>query len=459
MLEVLPDAIDRVLRLEALLAWPPDPRIGTAAKRWLETPPVHGKNRPGFFKTLWKLIEYTRDARLAPLVAKIGESRSLSINRYGLRSWTSLVELATHFAALPAPAALSASSSSLLERIEALLDKAPVKAMGGTTADEAELFARIYEDPNDDEARVVLADLLQQRNDPRGEFIALQLARYGTDKPSTAREKKLIQQWGRAWLGPLDACLLKEGIVFERGFVTRGRYDGTGSANTEPPNAREWSTFTHLDVSIASKYVGGSSALLLKMPGLRHVIGLSPQDLARLEPGAPFPWETVGFRLWSFDHERLSAAGKMFPAARSLIISGSASGPLNAPLVPILALLADWRKVRELELAIDIAHMAGILESPRGKQLTRLTVHSHLQSATIKNGKLTLDLFHSSNLGVEQAANLIRALRPTEVVADGMKRIEGEEIVTNYRPVPLAPIIGAARELGIPLHVKGVKLA
>ena len=40
---------------------------------------------------------------------------------------------------------------------------------------ETELLARIYDDPEEDEARLVYADLLQTRGDPQGELIALQV--------------------------------------------------------------------------------------------------------------------------------------------------------------------------------------------------------------------------------------------------------------------------------------------
>ncbi|MBA2541405.1 MAG: TIGR02996 domain-containing protein [Deltaproteobacteria bacterium] len=45
------------------------------------------------------------------------------------------------------------------------------------TKNAAELFAAVYASPDDDGPRSVLADLLQEQGDPRGEFIALQLAR------------------------------------------------------------------------------------------------------------------------------------------------------------------------------------------------------------------------------------------------------------------------------------------
>lgn len=43
-------------------------------------------------------------------------------------------------------------------------------------ADVDQLLSSVYRQPDDDDLRLVVADALQERNDPRGEFIAMQLA-------------------------------------------------------------------------------------------------------------------------------------------------------------------------------------------------------------------------------------------------------------------------------------------
>ena len=57
-----------------------------------------------------------------------------------------------------------------------------------------QLWAEVLARPDDDEPRRVLADALQERGDPRGEFIALQL------KGETVRSKALLEQHLRGWL-------------------------------------------------------------------------------------------------------------------------------------------------------------------------------------------------------------------------------------------------------------------
>jgi uncharacterized protein (TIGR02996 family) len=89
------------------------------------------------------------------------------------------------------------------------------------TADLEALERDVYANPDDDEPRAVLADLLQSRGDPRGELIALQLAAAagrGTDE-GDARIAELVRDHGRGWLGPLNQLAAR--AEFQRGFVTR----------------------------------------------------------------------------------------------------------------------------------------------------------------------------------------------------------------------------------------------
>jgi uncharacterized protein (TIGR02996 family) len=88
---------------------------------------------------------------------------------------------------------------------------APAPARGSDSVRDA-LETAIRDDPDDLAAHSALADHLQEHGDPRGEFIAVQLAL--EDPTRTAAQRKKLQQqeqklfWahGREWLGPtLDA--------------------------------------------------------------------------------------------------------------------------------------------------------------------------------------------------------------------------------------------------------------
>lgn len=78
------------------------------------------------------------------------------------------------------------------------------------------LLAAICAEPDDDLRRLIFADWLDDRGDPRGEFIRLQLSdRLG--EPATAcRIAELEKLYGRRWAGPFADWAYMVG--FRRGF-------------------------------------------------------------------------------------------------------------------------------------------------------------------------------------------------------------------------------------------------
>jgi uncharacterized protein (TIGR02996 family) len=87
----------------------------------------------------------------------------------------------------------------------------------------AVFLREIKENPTDDTPRLVLADWLQDQNQPRGELIALQVqrARLANDDPAREpmhrEEMLLLQRHVYEWLGPL--LEIAAGWRFRRGMV------------------------------------------------------------------------------------------------------------------------------------------------------------------------------------------------------------------------------------------------
>jgi uncharacterized protein (TIGR02996 family) len=111
------------------------------------------------------------------------------------------------------------------------------------TRDQAFLQA-ILDSPDDDAPRLVYADWLEERGDPRGEFIRLQcaLARMDEHDPRRpeiqARADGLLALHAAVWAGPLPEWAA--GCEFHRGFVDVLRVDSrqflrTVSRNLEGP--------------------------------------------------------------------------------------------------------------------------------------------------------------------------------------------------------------------------------
>jgi uncharacterized protein (TIGR02996 family) len=89
--------------------------------------------------------------------------------------------------------------------------------------DEAAFLDRVCADPDDDAPRLIFADWLDERGDPRGEFIRVQLALAQLsvgDPRRTAlgdREAGLLARFHKAWSDPLRG--IAGWAEFRRGFV------------------------------------------------------------------------------------------------------------------------------------------------------------------------------------------------------------------------------------------------
>jgi len=103
--------------------------------------------------------------------------------------------------------------------------------------EEAALLAQVYATPLDDGPRQIYADFLLQHGDPRGEFIALQLARDRLTGRQVTRMLALERAYGHLWWYPLPAKAVN--VVFHRGFAARA-YD-TGEITNDPA----WATIRH----------------------------------------------------------------------------------------------------------------------------------------------------------------------------------------------------------------------
>lgn len=104
------------------------------------------------------------------------------------------------------------------------------------TQDESFLQS-IREDPDDDAMRLIYADWLEERGDPHGEFIRVQveLARTPPSDPRVPewkqRQRELVEAHGAQWLAPLRALLADDDRsdigwgrsvrAFQRGFVEK----------------------------------------------------------------------------------------------------------------------------------------------------------------------------------------------------------------------------------------------
>lgn len=220
--------------LEGLRAWPLDPRLSGALLGWLEHPPWTGSHGQKAWRRVFRLLEHRQDDRIASLE----DYDAKKFFGEAMGPWVAGRIDRLLVASRPPPPQLPPEESSLLESFHALLD-------AGSDPMDA-LWRAAFETPMSDSPRLVLADALTERDDPRGEFIALQI--HGGAQ-TRSRVRSLLRTHGADWCGALDGVLLTRGRRFVRGFldagVIRPRTLAAAEAAMGDPH---WATLTELEM-------------------------------------------------------------------------------------------------------------------------------------------------------------------------------------------------------------------
>jgi len=196
---------------------PDDPRLASVLLDLLEHPKFLTD------RELWNLvldrIEQSADPRFLAIVEVAAKALHRRLSPAATRDQVvrRVRALATKIAHPKPPAA-----------DEAALEASIAQRLGGAKAKrdaEDEILREIYDDPLADAPRLVYADLLTERGDPRGELITLQFARRAgsVDESQKARERWLLKRHMKEWLGGLAPAISNtqsySATTFERGFV------------------------------------------------------------------------------------------------------------------------------------------------------------------------------------------------------------------------------------------------
>ena len=198
-------------RIRELVKWPIDPRFGPALLGLARIKPL-STHRP-FWTMVFQILQRNAHPRFAPVIAPLREApRVTTFDDYLLGKLNHLAHVVGQVPAVvatPAELAELAEAAASLDTVEA-----PRK-----TADD--FLREIWQTPDDDSLREVFADWLIERDDPRGEFIQLQLVRQGRglDREGTRRERELLTQHARSWMGTLEPAVHATKFRFERGFL------------------------------------------------------------------------------------------------------------------------------------------------------------------------------------------------------------------------------------------------
>jgi uncharacterized protein (TIGR02996 family) len=216
---------------------------------------------------------------------------------------------------------------------------------GGAMLDS--LRAAVYAEPAADEPRAIYADYLQSCGDPRGELIALQLARAASGGPVTDRERVLVERHGAACTEPLRPMLHR--FELERGFPRAAVTNDTSIPGLASHPA--WATIDTLSTTRTD---------VLLNPHLRarrvHILGLELPELVRSP--RPLPFEAI----LGINNDIVA------PSYREH--TGVSIGEAFDEIIAIGAL----RNLRVLSIAINwsAVDLLQLVRSPLGRQLEHL---------------------------------------------------------------------------------------
>ncbi|HEU0033727.1 MAG TPA: TIGR02996 domain-containing protein [Kofleriaceae bacterium] len=338
----------------------PDPRIATALAELVERPAfVAYRGHGALVPEVVEALDAIDDPRYRRLL--VDEWRRLEPKRGRIRKHRRGLDKLAHIARSiehrPAPAPAT-DHAALIADIDAALARPAPRA---ATRDAAELLAAIYANPADTALRLVYADALQDRGDPRGEFIALQCNR-GDGEPSR-RERQLLKAYARLWLGAIEPIVYKQGVVYRRGFVACVREGLKQTANYPRLEAIEWSTVEELDVSL-----WGERAVdfLLRWPALRRVYQVYGADVpALVDAGAPRPWTALGVRYAPDDIWPLLES--LCPALEELDLAA-----ISDPHAAIRQLGALGRRLRRVRVGTRWQQPAELVAAARAAGIAEL---------------------------------------------------------------------------------------
>ncbi|MCB9692875.1 MAG: hypothetical protein H6736_13775 [Alphaproteobacteria bacterium] len=244
-------------RLEALSAFPPDPRIGRSALEaslrfdaWAANPLV---------------LQAVDLARRCADRSLEGLARQLAGARRGEVAITCVL-FAAELARLP------------VGEPEESLPRDPAPSLDG-------LWAAFWDDPRDAAARLVLADALVAAGDPRGELVQLQEAQR-SGKGTAAIERRvsaLIREHMDVLTGGLPGVDRKS-CVFEGGFLHTVRLTAAAEALVASVDDRAWRTVRRL--VLGPKVSFRVAPLVRSLPLLEAVI-CEPSTLAWMPKDGP----------------------------------------------------------------------------------------------------------------------------------------------------------------------------
>lgn len=223
-------------RMERLHELPEDPRTTMGLLALLSEPPFDSSESADFWELVLSRLVQLTDVRAASSIRGLTDSNGSrpegflkyffedELGRAQNRLWSRLSDRTE---------GLGPEEIAILGRLRARVAPEQPK----TRLDL--LWERVVASPEDTEARLIYADALMERGDPKGEFIALQCSRKQEATPGE-RERALLQEHGRAWLGRAGLLFNADHVSYVRGTAVSADLGGQRSWLSRGAPVWEW---------------------------------------------------------------------------------------------------------------------------------------------------------------------------------------------------------------------------
>jgi len=348
---------DATVRVARLAARPDDPRVAMSLARLIELTPYSDKSARALYRKALAAVTRIGDLRTVPVLEKL-IARPKTVPDYR-KALAPKHELATRMrVAFPAQAP-AVRDLVTLELLEAHFTAARAGRQRRLDADR-DLLAAIHDNPEDDAPRQVYADALLERGDPRGEFMALQLAQAAGrfTEEMAKRERALFAAHSEEWSGQLRDWIHRDGgRLFERGFLAYGVLMAGPDEQERAFSASEWATVNGLIVPDEKVMPGVCVATTLR--GLRALYGVHEQSAA-----------------WLCEEVRGEVAERLEELGISIDETHSArarSAIAHARGLPNLRRLGVARPYQANDVAEDVENVRFVFESALWQRIQRFT--------------------------------------------------------------------------------------
>jgi uncharacterized protein (TIGR02996 family) len=354
-------ATDVTERVSALIGWPRSAAIADAAAQLVERPIVRFNPATALFPVLALALAAHGDASHGAAAKRLGsEVTSLA--------WLELV----------------------MSKEPGTRPKAKASPASGAPGSELDFLRWLAEAPEELTRRHAFADWLLEQGNPRGEFMALQLA--ALERPLDEKQRRRVaalqNKHQREWLKPFWKCLLKGSQRFEGGVLRAVALNAwSPQAGAPAGDEPQLATLTFLDLNGAPEQLTpiARSPLLQQV---RHLRVPAPM-VKTLEPSLTRRLESFGVHLlWGGEERGVASAvpamdGLELPAAKTIVLMGQ----VRNDAVPLLR-AAKWPGRVEV-LEIESFDPAPFWAFARESSLRSLIVSPELGDNGARHGQLT----------------------------------------------------------------------